>query len=464
MSDDECHYLPLTELAELFRRKTLSPVEITSAMLDRIARHDRTLSSYITVLPERAMDKARQAEAEIARGVWRGPLHGVPLAIKDLCDTSFAPSTAGMKVRADYVPKRSATVIERLEDGGAVILGKLAMTEGAFFEHHPEMPTPINPWNPAHWPGVSSSGSGVATAAGLCYASLGSDTGGSIRFPSAYCGLTGVKPTWGRVSRAGVFALAASLDHVGTMARNAADAAAVLARIAGRDPSDSTSLDAPVPDYLGRIGEGIGGVRLGVDEISIAEDTDIAVLAAVQESIDILLLCGACRREVVMPSSRATVDSWMSLMAMEAAAAHRDTFPSRADDYGVRLRTLLEQSRQIGNETIVETTRARDVYTGKLNELFRNVDLLILPVAGDVAPRVDALAQWANADPYRIGRFTAPFNCSGHPTITLQGGVDRAGVPIGIQLVARHLGEDLLLRAAHAFQQRTDWHARHPAL
>jgi amidase len=460
----DLHYLPLTELSDRFRSRALSPVEATQAMLDRIGQLDGQLASYITVLPERAMAQARQAEAEIGRGLWRGPLHGVPIAVKDLCDTSFAPSTGGMKIYADHLPERNATVIDRLEAAGAVMLGKLAMTEGAMIEHHPAMPKPVNPWSAEHWTGASSSGSGVATAAGLCYGSLGSDTGGSIRFPSAFCGLTGLKPTWGRVSRHGVFPLAESLDHVGPMTRNAADAAAMLAVIAGRDPLDPTSLTAPVPDYLGNIGVGVRGLRLGVDERFISEGVAPQVVAVIDAAIELLVGCGLRKVPIAVPSTERIIKFWMALTIAEAGLAHADTFPSRADDYAPQLRALLASATEIDGRTITEGYQARRDFGGDMAAMFDDIDLLIVPVLPDVAPVEARMSDMGEVDPSSFLRFTGSFNFTGQPTITLQGGVDSAGVPIGFQLVAGHLGEDFLLRAAHAFQQRTDWHTRHPAM
>ena len=242
----------LIRVGRKIRDGQVSSVAVTAAQLDRIAALDGRYRSYATVTGERALARAEAADREIANGVSRGPLHGVPIAVKDLCRTQFAPTGAGTTMLRGVTPDYDCTVVERLEQAGAVILGKLAMTEGAYTSHHPDNPGPLNPWGADHWVGSSSTGSGVATAAGLCYGSLGSDTGGSIRFPSATCGLTGLKPTWGRVSRYGVYALADSLDHVGPMTRSAADAAAMLGAIAGADPRDPTSLQAPVPDYSPR--------------------------------------------------------------------------------------------------------------------------------------------------------------------------------------------------------------------
>src|SRR5215475_2612045 len=265
MSANDLHYLDLVDVAQHLKANALSPVALTEAMLQRIDRLDGGLKSYATVTADLALKQARRAEAEIKRGVYPGPLAGVPIGGKDLCYTRGNPTAAGMAIHKAFEPDHDATVVTRFSEAGAVLLGKLQLTEGAFADHHPSVPPPRNPWHEDHWSGASSSGSGVATAAGLCFASLGSDTGGSIRFPSAANGVTGLKPTWGRVSRYGVFALAESLDHVGPMTRCAADAAAVLGVIAGADPNDPTALQAPVPDYLGAVHQGLRGVTIGVD-------------------------------------------------------------------------------------------------------------------------------------------------------------------------------------------------------
>ena len=242
MAPKNSHYRNLLDVARLLHTKKISPVELTMQMLRRINVKDRRLRSYATVTPELAIKQAKKAEQEIVKGRIRGPLHGVPIAVKDLCFTRGIPTAAGMSINKKFKPKFDSTVVRRLANAGSVLLGKLQMTEGAFAEHHPEISPPINPWNKDYWPGASSSGSGVATAAGLCFASLGSDTGGSIRFPSAANGLSGLKPTWGRVSRYGVFDLAPTLDHVGPMCRSVADSAAVLGAIAGADSKDPTAV------------------------------------------------------------------------------------------------------------------------------------------------------------------------------------------------------------------------------
>jgi amidase len=302
MSADDLCYADLVEVGQRIQTRRLSSVEVTQAVLGRIARLDGRLKSYATLTADLALAQAKQADAEIGRGTIRSPLHGVPIAVKDLCHTKGIPTAAGMAIHKDYRPERDATVVTRLREAGAVLLGKLQMTEGAFAQHHPSIVAPVNPWSAAHWTGVSSSGSGVATAAGLCYGALGTDTLGSIRFPSTMNGITGLKPTWGRVSRAGVFALAESMDHIGPMTRSAVDAAALLGVIAGADPNDPTATQDPVPDYLGGIGEGVRGLRVGIDRALITAGADADMVRAAEEAAAVLTQAGAVLREVNFPS------------------------------------------------------------------------------------------------------------------------------------------------------------------
>jgi amidase len=297
----DIHYLSLAEVASQIKARQLSSVEATQAILDRITKLDPKLKSFATLTPERALKDAARLDQERAGGKSRGPLHGVPIAVKDLCNTEGVPTAAGMAIHRQYVPAKDATVVRRLKEAGAVLLGKLQMTEGAWGTHHPGIPAPINPWNAAYWSGVSSSGPGVATAAGLCFGSLGSDTLGSIRFPSTMNGVTGLKPTWGRVSRAGVFACAYSLDHIGPMAREARDAAIMLGVIAGADPDDPTASPQPVPDYAGTIEAGVKSQKIGVPVGLVDLDADVErVLGGVA---DVLKRACAELVEVKLPSS-----------------------------------------------------------------------------------------------------------------------------------------------------------------
>ena len=272
------HFRNLIEVANMIKRGKATSLEVTVHMLDRIADIDRQLNSYIHVCREHALEQARTADIEITSGIYKGLLHGVPIAVKDLCFTTYAPTRAGTTIYTNFMAPYNATVVDRLECAGAVILGKLSMTEGAYTGHHPTIPIPVNPWNKNYWVGSSSSGSGVATAAGLCFGSLGSDTGGSIRYPCAAGNLTGIKPTNGRVSRYGIFPLAETLDHIGPMARSTADCAAILQVIAGWDAHDPTSIDTAVPEYSADVGKSIRDMRIGIDRSYSLDGTDPKLL------------------------------------------------------------------------------------------------------------------------------------------------------------------------------------------
>ena len=285
MPATDLRYLGLVEVGQQIHAKKLSPVEVTKAMLDRIEQLDGKLKSYAYVMADSALAEAAAAEKEIAAGKIKGPLHGVPVAVKDLCWVKGAPAAHGMTIHRDFRPTEDATVVARLKDAGAIILGKLQQTEGAYADHHPKIDPPKNPWNAELWPGASSSGSGSATAAGLCFGSLGTDTGGSIRFPSAANGITGLKPSWGRVSRYGAYELAATLDHIGPMARSAVDCGAILGVIAGQDAKDTTSVPLPVPDYLAGLPGNLRGVTIGVDRRWTSEGTDEAASKVLQRRL-----------------------------------------------------------------------------------------------------------------------------------------------------------------------------------
>ncbi|MCE9650350.1 MAG: amidase [Parvibaculum sp.] len=463
----DIHYRSLMSVSADIRRGALSPVDVTQALLDRISRLESKLRAFATVMAEKALAQAKIAEDEISRGMDRGPLHGVPVAVKDLCFTADAPTASGTTIYRNWTPDHDATVVERLKRAGAVILGKLQLTEGATGHHHIDIAPPVNPWNGDHWTGVSSSGSGVATAAGLCFGSLGSDTAGSIRFPSACCGLTGIKPTWGRVSRHGIFPLAESLDHIGPMTRSAADAAAILGVIAGADANDPTALLAPVPDYLGELSRGVRGLRIGIDWSYVGEGTDAAVLAAVKDALAVFASLGVDIREIAFPSPAGILGSALTLMTAEVAASHAATFPSRRAEYSPGLAGLLDLGRTVSGIDLFNAQKERWAFSGRLASVFNDVDLILVPAIGMTVPTFGD-AEAAMADPVAglpsLLRFTLPFDASGSPSITLPSGTDGKGLPIGFQLVGRHLSEDVLCRAGHAFQQATDWHTRHPAL
>jgi amidase len=461
----DLHYSTIIETASAIRSRKISPVELTRTMLDRIARLDPSLHSYATVTAELALAQAKQAENEITAGANRGQLHGVPIAVKDICYTAGIATAAGMTIHANHLPEFDATVVKRLAEAGAVLLGKLQLTEGAFVNHHPSVTPPRNPWNADYYAGASSSGSGVATAAGLCFGSLGSDTGGSIRFPCSANGLTGLKPTWGRVSRHGIFALAASLDHVGPMTRSAADAGAMLGVIAGLDPNDPTTLAAPVPDYLAGLDAGIRGVRIGVDSTYNERDCEPEIVATVREARKVLEGRGATIKEVKLSDLDKVVALWGTYCAVEVAIAHEATHPSRAAEYG-GLAAVIGAGRAVTGVELMKAHHERLAFTGALATLFRDIDLLLIPtqpLANFMLSREKVLFSTAEGLAGFL-RFATPFDMSGSPTLTLPGGFTTKGLPLSFQLVGRHLEEALLVRAGYAYQQATDWHQRHPAL
>ncbi|MCC8392865.1 amidase [Paraburkholderia sp. MMS20-SJTR3] len=465
MSQSELHYLEAREVARLIATRALSSVEVTTAMLERIEKLDPTLHSYALVMRDEALASAREADRKLLAGGATGPLFGVPIAVKDLYWCAGSPTAAGTTIFRDFVPTEDATAVKRLRDAGAIVLGKLQLTEGAFATHHPEIAEPVNPWHPGHWAGASSSGSGVATAAGLCYASLGTDTGGSIRFPSAANGLTGIKPTWGRVSRHGIFALGASLDHAGPMARSAADASLLLGVIAGHDPLDPTSLpDASLalPDDA----HDLCGPRFGVDPEWNSNGVDRVIVRALAQVVEVVKSLGGEVREVRFPEVRTVVDEWQVNCGVEVAVAHADTWPRLAAHYGPALTRLIEIGRETSGMAYQQVLLNRAALRGKINRLMSGIDLLIVPVQPFAAPTHEQLGALAQ-DPElnaRLIQFTAPFNSSGHPVITLPCGLTEDGLPIGFQLVAAHGAEALLCRAGMAYQKASEWHKLHPVL
>jgi len=463
---NELHYLELVEVGQRIQRKELSPVEVTQAQLDRIEKVDGALQSYVIVMAEQALADARQAEAEIARGHIRGPLHGVPVAVKDLCWTEGVATAAGMTLYKDFVPTEDGTAVRKLREAGAVILGKLQLTESAYADHHPTVTPPVNPWNAAHWSGASSSGSGVATAAGLCYGSLGTDTGGSIRFPSSANGLTGLKPTWGRVSRYGAFELAATLDHIGPMTRSAADAGAMLGAIAGADPKDPTASLAAVPNYLAGMQRGLRGLRVGIDARWNEEGVDAATLKVMEGALAAVRELGAEIREVHFPDPSQVIVDWFPLCGIEAAVVHQATYPARKDMYGPALSGIIDLGRAQSGVDYQKIVLNRHAFSGKVRAMFEGIDLLLMPSQGVASPTLERMKTFGEdaAMMSAMLRYTCPLDMSGSPTITLPGGFTDAGTPVAFQFVSRHFEEELLVRAGWAFQQATDWHQRHPTL
>ena len=464
MSETPFHFKPITEIAEEIASKQLSPVDVATAMLQRIDALDGQLKSYATVMAEHAMAAAQKAEREIDAGMYRGPLHGIPIAVKDLCFTKGVRTMGAAKVLAEHVPTFDSTVIAKLESAGAVLLGKLNLTEGAMGGYNPEFDIPKNPWNPDRWTGSSSSGSGVATAAGLCFGSLGSDTGGSIRFPSAACGIVGLKPTWGRVSRYGVLALAESMDHVGPMTRSVADAGIMLAAIAGPDPNDPTSLPSPVPNMLDGIGQDIQGVRIGFDENYATSDIDVELAEAVRAGVEVLADHGAEIVEVQLPDVEAYVSAWPTLCSAEAVGAHAATYPSQRDAYGPWFRGWLNMGAKVTGADYARANNLRAACTGHLRRVFAEIDVLVCP-SMSAPPHVvtpEMLYGSYGARDLKFQRFTVPFDYNGAPTLSVPCGMNSEGLPLSIQFVGKHLTEPLLCQVGHAYESATPWHNLNP--
>jgi amidase len=456
-------FLSLGELSALLRKREITSVETTRAVLDRIHKLNPTIRAYLTVLDDLALRQAEAADREIAAGRWRGPLHGVPVAVKDLCWTKGIPTTCASKVLRDWRPDSNATIVDRFEAAGAVLLGKLHLTEFAMAWYHPEIPGPQNPWNPALWPGASSSGSGVAVATGLCYAAIGTDTGGSIRLPSAANGVVGLKPTWGRVSRHGVFPLGESLDHIGPMTRSVADAAMVLTVIAGRDELDDTSLDSPLDDYTAAIEAGANKVRLGVDENYVgrgSNDLAVAVMTAIRD----LERIGVQVQKVKMPDVEPCLSAWITLCASEAAAAHAATYPSRATEYGPGFRSFLEAGASIRGQDYAEAHMVRERFANRFQQLFNQVDVIACPSMASISLPFDAMPPDAGSlkEPTPLLAFTAPFNMSRNPTLSMPCGGASDAPPPSLQLVGRLLGEATLVRVGTAYERATKWHSQRP--
>jgi amidase len=456
MPTKDLAFATIEALAPRIESGELSPVDLTQAQLDRIDRLDGGLKSYATVMAESARAEAEQAAAEIADGRYRGPLHGIPLAVKDLCYTDGVRTMGATAALKDFVPNFDSTVVARLRGAGAILLGKLNLTEGAMAGYNRAFAVPVNPWDAERWTGVSSSGSGVATSAGLCYASLGSDTGGSIRSPSASCGIVGIKPTWGRVSRYGVLALAESLDHVGPMTRSVWDAAAVFEAIAGDDANDPTTLPEPAPSLLAEIDSGVSGLRIGWDERYATSDVIPPVAEAVAKSVELLAELGAEIVPVEMPDMRPYMAAWLALCGPEAVAAHAATYPSRRDEYGNWFKAWLDRGASVTGAQYAEASNQRAELTGLLARAFEGIDMLACPAMATLPPRIteDGLYddEPQDFDPERM-RFTAPYDMNRAPSITLPNGMSEIGLPTALQLVGKPLGETVLCRAAYAFER-----------
>lgn len=450
--------LSLAEVSAEIRTRRVSPVEATEACLARIEERDETLNSFLTLCAEAAREQARRLTEELAAGNWRGPLHGVPLALKDLYDTAGVRTTGGSRILRDRIPERDATVVRCLRQAGMVLLGKLNMHEFAYGatgenEHYGAS---RNPHDPARLTGGSSGGSGAAVAAGLCFGSLGSDTGGSIRCPAALCGIVGLKPTYGRVSRRGVLPLAWSLDHVGPLTRTVTDAALMLETIAGHDPADSTTARIPVPSYSQVIEGGVRGLRLGVPREFFWEALHPEVEAAVRGTIEALEREGAEVREVRLPFLDYAQAAQAVILRAEATAYHREWLRTRSPDYDPRVRSRLVEGLFLSAGDYLDAQRVRRAVRRELLEVLREVDVLLTPTVSIPAPGIGATEVEAGgivAPPqYYMVRNTYLFNLTGLPALSVPCGLAE-GLPVGLQIAGRPWEEALVMRIGRTVEQ-----------
>lgn len=452
--------ISISEAAELLRRKKISPVDLATACLDRIERLNPLLNAFITVTHEGALAQARVAEDEIQHGQWRGPLHGIPVGLKDLIDTAGVRTTCGSALFADRVPTEDAEVVQRLKRAGAVLLGKQNLQEFAYggTSASSHFGAVHNPWNPKHIAGGSSGGSAAAVAAGMCFGAIGSDTGGSIREPAAFCSIVGLKPTYGRVSTRGVFPLSWSLDHVGPICRNVRDAALMLEAIAGYDALDVTCVDWPTEQYARVLGMKTD-FRIGLVRPSFFEDLDRDIELAMNEAIEVIRKMSLEVREVDLPSVPTAVQ------APEVYAVHKNYYTNSPELYRPWMRSRLAQAATADTVAYVADRFALERVRRMVNDVFAEVDLLITPTT-PVPPIT--IEEASNMSPTPSGevwlRNTRPFNAYGLPAISIPCGFTSAGLPIGLQIAGPRFGEGRVFRFAHAFEQSTDWHKRAPTL
>ncbi len=461
--------LTLAAAADAIRSRRLSPVELTEAYLARIERLEPRLNAYITVTAGRGREDARRAEAEVAAGEYRGPLHGIPFGLKDLFETAGIRTTAGSKILGDHVPAADGTVAARLRAAGAVLLGKQNLHEFAYgaTSENPHYGPVHNPWALDHIPGGSSGGSAAAIVARTALATMGTDTAGSIRIPAALSGCVGLKPTRGRVSKRGVIPLSWTLDHAGPITRTVEDAAIVLEAVSGYDPGDSSSVRIPVPSYRDGIGGGGKGLRIGVPRAFYFDPLHDEVRAAVEAAIQVFRDLGGTVRDVDGLDFEPFVEARVLVQRAEAQHYHERWFRERPGDYGASVAERLA-ARTPGGLELVAAHRALAAYTESVRSVLEEVDLLLTPTMAGPAPKIGAGALDCGRESMPVGvglvRLTQPFNATGLPALSVPCGFTRDGLPIGLQLAGRDFDEATVLRAGHAYEQATEWHLRRPVL
>ena len=455
----------LAGAAKLIAQKKLSPVELTKACLDRVARFDGDLHAFILPTEERALSDAKAAEAEIMRSGPRGPLHGIPMGLKDIVDTAGIETTCQSRLLAGNVPSEDATCAAKLAAAGTVLMGKLTTHEFADGGPSFDLPKPParNPWNPEHFTAGSSSGTGAAIAAGMILCGIGTDTGGSIRGPAALCGIAGIKPTYGLVSRAGVAPAAFSLDHIGPMAWTAEDCALMLQALAGHDPKDPASASWPVPDYTAGLGVGLQGVRIGV--IRHFHETDYPVAAAAQAGIDDAVAVFRSMGATVTDVTLSPLQDWHacgSLISItERASAYEEWARTRLGDFGERVQRRLMLGAMVSGVDYVQAVRRRRELRNELRLAMAGLDVVITAGAPAEAPKMDAIPRW---DLFDKPNFTMPFNVSGYPAICVCSGFGPAGLPVSLQIVGKPFQEAKVFQVADAFEKATLFRDRRPAM
>ena len=470
MNREDLGFTTISETAQLIETGQLSPIDLTQAHLDLIEATDPELNSFITVLADRALDQAASAEEEISSGNYRGALHGIPIGLKDLYYTRGIPTTVGSRILRDVVPDYDAAVVEKFDDAGAVLLGKLQMHEFALgaTSVNPHHGPAHNPWDVSRITGGSSGGSGSAVASGQCMAALGSDTGGSIRIPAGLCGIVGMKPTYGLISRHGVHPLSWSLDTVGPMTRSARDAAIVMNALAGHDSRDPSSANAAEQDFTRGIEDGISGLRIGIPEDFFYDVIDSEVSAAIGQAASVLAELGAVVESCSIPALNHCLGISSAILVTEAAETLFTHIRDRPEDIGADVRGRLFLGAMTPAIDYIKAQRARAAYNEKLADAMETYDLLLAPTAAIGAPRidqefVDVGGQQENALSL-MSRLTRAFNLTGQPTVSVPCGFTSDGMPIGMQLAGRMWEDAVVLRAAHAYESATDWHTRRPPI
>jgi aspartyl-tRNA(Asn)/glutamyl-tRNA(Gln) amidotransferase subunit A len=470
MSATEPALLSLTEGASAIAQKRLSSREVTQSCLDRIAQWQPHLNAFMAIEADEALAAADAADTALAKGASRGALHGVPLAHKDMYYDAGRVVTCGSRIRRDFVATTTSTALQRLKDAGSIRLGSLQMAEFAYGPtgHNSHYGPVHNPFALDHITGGSSSGSGAAVAARLTFAALGSDTGGSIRMPAHFCGVTGLKTTVGRVSRAGAMPLSQSLDTVGPLARSAEDCALLLGLMAGADPDDLTAITSPLPDYTAATREPIKGLIVGVPTAFYVDDLDPEVARALDETVSVLKREGAHIVQVELPDQRQLTAACQLVLAVEAAAFHKRWMIERPQDYGPQVLMRLQNGLAIPGVSYLEAMRWRGPALSAYLAAVAGVDAVIAPVAPVPAPTIAESdvgnSPDAEAVIQRLTRFTRPVNYLGLPSLAIPSGFTRGGLPVGMQLIGRSFDEATLLRIGAAFQRATDFHERVPEL